>query len=325
MSLIKKSSIAIALGSALGLGMAAPASADVYGVSYLDIDNFLIDFTNNTVPGAGLFTFGSNQDAILNGNPDVSSGAANCFGVFPSPGTCSVGTPTLSGAVQNAPPNAAATSRGEGDYTVFGQNGNFSNSEAEVVRATLTGSLTGTEVTSISESNLATSGSAQANTNVDSNTNLNLMFPGGVGGELIISFDADINIKTEATVTGGEMGIAQANSGATFLLQADGVTLASWAPNGQGSVLCGAGLTCTVNDDPFSLNNTRSSVGAPNSLIDSGSFKLTINGLTDSPNYSIAVATTTSTNLTRVPVPGTALLIGTGLLLGARATRRKKK
>lgn len=324
-----KSKIAVAFGSALGLGMAGQASADVYGVSYLNVDNLLI--TTNSVPGAGLYTFNTNQDAILNGNPDPSSGAANCVGTFLVFSTCNAGVPTLSGNVQNAPPNAAATSRGAGDYTVFGQNGNYSNSEAEILEAALTLDPK-THVTSISESNLATTGTAQANTNTGSNTNLNLVF-GGVPGSLTVSFTADINLQTEASgLGGGEKGIAQAASGATFLLQLDGVTLASWAPDGStgGITTCGAGLTCAQTTLPGgpSLNNTSASNGANNSVIGSGSYSLTVTGLGDSTvgnPYSVAFNTTTSTNLTRVPVPGTALLIGTGLLLGARATRRKKK
>ena len=60
-------------------------------------------------------------------------------------------------------------------------------------------------------------------------------------------------------------------------------------------------------------------------MVGSGTYTLTVTGLVDGTDYTVAFGTSSSTNLVRVPVPGTALLIGTGLLLGARATRRNKK
>lgn len=314
-----KRKLAVAFGALLSVGMVGQASADVYGLSYLDIDNLAVTF-NATSGGAGLYTFATNQDAILNNVEDPTSGAASCagnFGVFTS---CSIANPTLSGKVQNAPGSTSV--RGEGDYTIFGSVGDYSNAEAEVVSAVLTGDPT-THVQSISESNLDTGFGAQANTNAGSNTNLSLTFAVGPAGSLSVSFDAVIDVRTE--VTGGDLGIAQAASGATLLLQKDGVTLASWAPTGTGTVTtCAPGLTCTAIEDALSLNNTSSSNGAPNVVAGSGSYSIDITGLT-SGNYTLAFNTTTSADLFRVavPVPGTLLLMGTGLLLGARATRRK--
>jgi hypothetical protein len=324
---IGKKEFAIAFGAVLGFGLAGQASADVYGLSYLNIDNVGIMFRNsdNSVAGggAGRYTFSTNQDAILNGSADPAAGNASCTGVFLVSSNCSVPTPTLSGTVQNAPP-ANAGVRGEGDYTQFGQVGNYSNSEAEVVEATLTFDPK-THVESISESNLANNSgqSAQANNNVLSNTTLFLTFAGGVGGKLTVSFTADVDVQ--AAVTGLDQGLAGASSSASMTLVKDSVTIASWAPIGTGAITtCDLGLTCVATETGPSLNNTATSSGPANVVAGSGSYSIDISGLVDG-TYTLLLSTTTSTDLVRdgdVPVPGTMLLMATGLLLGARATRR---
>ncbi len=316
-----KKKLAVAFGAVLSVGMVSQASADVYGLSYLDVDNLTVGF-NAVGGGAGAYTFSINQDAILNGVADASSGAASCGGIFGTVTSCAPGSPHLSGTVQNAPGGVVA--RGEGDYTKFGTVGDYANAEAEVLSATLLGDVS-THVESISESNLHNGTGAQSNTNLSSNTSLSLTFNVGSAGTLSVAFDAVIDVLTQ--VTGGDLGIAQANSGATLVLQKAGNTLASWAPTGTNTVTsCFAGLTCTATESALSLNNTSSSDGIANSVSGSGSYRIDISGLT-SGSYTLAFGTTTSTDLIRfqqVPLPGTLLLMGTGLLLGARATRRKK-
>jgi hypothetical protein len=316
-----KKKLAVAFSAVLSVGMVSHASADVYGLSYLDIDNLAVTF-NAIGGGVGAFTFSTGQDAVLNAVADGSSGAANCGGLFGLGNTCAAGSPRLSGTVQNAP--GSVVTRTEGDYTKFGMVGDYSNAEAEVLSATLLGDAV-THVDSISESNLRNGTGAQSSTNLSSNTSLNLTFNVGSGGLLSVAFDAVIDVFTE--ITGGDLGLAQANSGATLVLQGGGKTLASWAPTGTNTVTtCYAGLTCTATETNLSLNNTTSSDGSANSVSGSGSYKIDISGLTTG-SYTLAFGTTTSTDLFRiqqVPLPGTLLLMGTGLLLGARATRRKK-
>lgn len=328
-----KKHLPLVLGAALNVGGIGQASADVYGLSTLELENVQIIFTaTGGLPG--LFTFSTNQDATLNSVSDPSSGAASCVGNFPSAGTCTGSAPVLSGTVQNAP--GSGVIRAENDYQVFGQVAEYSNAEAAVVSALLLGDSS-TSTSSISESNLQTGTTAQGNTTISSNTNLNLTFAvGPPGGSFIIDFDAALNVLTE--VNGGDNGIAQANSGVTVLLQEGGNTLASWAPTGNNTVsTCAAGLSCVAVESPLSLNNTTSSNGAPNQVAGSGNYRLTVSGLT-SGSYTLALATTTSTDLARQPgppppppsvsipvqTPGALVLLGCGLLLtGWRALRRK--
>ena len=182
---------------------------------------------------------------------------------------------------------------------------------------------------SISESNLVTGTKAFANTLVQSSTSLTMAFDIGATGTVSIQFLA--NIDVQADVNGGDAGLAQANSSVTVELRdANNNVVARWTPDGNGGALnpsnCGAGLTCTSTETGPDLNNSISSGGGLASNTGSGFFKLDVTGLA-SGGYTLALASNTSTQLirspTQVPVPGTLLLLGSGLLLGARATRRK--
>ncbi len=323
---LSKKKLGVLVGAALSFGVAGQASADVYGLSTVSIDNLVVVFDG--AGSAGLFEFNTDQNARLNGLADLTDGSASCGGTFGvsndcAPGPGSVANPRLSGAVQNAP--GSTSIRGDNDYQVFGSTGDYSNAEAAIVTATLL--LDGPTATrSISESNLDTATTASATTLVQSITNLTLDFSiQEENGSFSVNFDALVNVLAE--VTGGDIGAAQANSSLTVELQKDGVTLARWTPQGNNTVAnCATGLTCTATEAATSLNNSKGSSGAANQTVGGGNYNLDVAGL-ETGDYTLTLANNTSTQLRRtpvVPVPGTLFLMGIGLLAAARASRRNK-
>ena len=310
---------AVLAGAALSLG-AGQASADVYGLSSLAVDNLNIIF-NATGGAAGAFTFTTDASATLNGAAGAGSGIATCGGLFAVFNTCNGVAPRLISPVQNAP--GGGVMRAQDDFTQFGQVAEYSNAQASIISAFLLLDPT-TSTSAIAESNLQTGSIAGASTGVQSNTQLDLEFSVAAGGSFSIAFDALLDVLTE--VNGGDVGLAQANSSLTVTLQKEGNTLVDWAPNGTNGVqACAAGLTCTAAEAAFDLNVSRSSSGAPNAEEGSGSYSLDVTGLTGG-NYTLALASTQSTTVLRspqIPVPGTLILFGTALLLGARSLRRK--
>lgn len=323
---LRNKGLAFALTATLGMGVAGEVAADVYGISSLEIDNLNILFGNPPDATVNLFTFSTNQDAILNGSPDLSAGNAACSTFVACGGAPN---PRLSGTVQNAPGGGAAATRGENDYTKFGNVAEYSNAESAIETAILLGDAT-TRTRQIAESNLQTGTGAQANTNVASSSFVSVAFT-LEGGILVVDFDAIIDVMTE--VTGGDIGLAQASSSVSLVLTDDaGVTLVSWAPDGTGNVTtCVVGLTCTATEEDnlapgaaVSLNNSSASAGVANQVAGDGSYNIFIMGLADG-DYQLALAATGVTDLLRapVPLPGTLLLMGAGLLVGARTLRRK--
>lgn len=294
---LRNKGLAVALTATLGLGVAGETAADVHGLGYLEVKYLIIAFSPLPTGSApGLFTFSTNQDAILNGIADASAGNAQCAGNFPDLGTCGGGPPVVSGTVQNAPCGGVA--RGANDYQKFSTGTEYSNAEAAIDSSQLASGAP-THIRQIAESNLKVGSSAQANTNVASNTFLDIT-GSFVGGQLYISFEAIIDVMAE--VTGGDLGIAQAGSSLSVVLTNSdtGATLLAWAPNGNNTITtCGAGLACVAWETGPSLNNTVASAGAVNQVAGMGYYEVEVHYLADG-TYNIAVSATTLTDLARI-------------------------
>ena len=185
---LSKNKLAIALGAALSFAIAGQASADVYGLSSLKVNNLQVGFGPVAAgTGARTFAFTTQQEAELNGVADPTNGNATCVGTFNvsnnCPGAGGALSPRLSGAVQNAP--GSAVLRADNDYSVKGLGNQYSNAESAIITAALLGDPS-TSTAAISESNLITGTSAAANTNVSSNTQLSLTFTGA--GSFSVNF-----------------------------------------------------------------------------------------------------------------------------------------
>lgn len=336
---LTKVKLATAVGLAISLGMAGQASASVYAGSRLLIQDLSI-ISSNTGPGGGQppgsdissFEFRIENTARLNNIPDPSASTGNnCGGTFAA-NDCGLVT-ALDADPANAP--AGAPVRSNNDFSFFGTSANqYSNADSVIFDAELTGDPT-TRTSQISESELQTGTSAGASAEVGSSTGLIFAFQTeGDTTDLVITFEADpalgVAINQLDFLNGNARAGVEFNVALTQDSSGDQV---NWSPDGTATNNCGvdaglAGVSCTELDDDEDLNRNLSvsSNGASNTFSPGAiweDFGIEIAGL-GAGNWTLALTAFTNTAMrqTQVPLPGTLLLLGAGLV--AVSARRKK-
>lgn len=325
--------LGLVFATVASFGLANQASADVYSLAKVEVTNLFVAFGgfDESSAGPGDYQFSSQAGATLNNQASTGNSFVTCNGNFAAgTGNCGDGQggiPVLSGDVANAP--NGDSDRAEDTFNVFAEaGGEYSNAESTIFTSTLSsGGLDLTAVSGISESNLVTGTEAAAATTTQSTTSIQVDFTIDEDDASTLTIGFVAAWMSEARITDPDDG--QTQTTISFLSSVTGTEgaaagyFAIWNP---GSVLACTGDNCSAIE-AGDLNETLSTdtVGAPQANNGGGFFQVTLTNLA-SGTYSVALTLGTSTLIQRneVPVPGTLLLMGVGLLAGAGMSRRKK-
>ncbi|MDO9104321.1 MAG: PEP-CTERM sorting domain-containing protein [Methylovulum sp.] len=331
---LTKSMIPLAVMSALGLGFANQASASVYGVSTLEINNLSIvvspaagatirNFNYNLTNTAFLNGVGGATNATCSGTPGLGGTTNNCGGLI-----------ALDAPVYNAPGSTVVAA--ENSFALQGPGANqYSRADSVIYDSQLTLDAV-THQQQIAESELQSGTSASAASVIQSVTGFTFTFTVEQPGSLTLSFDASAYLEASSNDPNGTNQAAQANIALIGSLARDsGGYLWQWTPDGTVNTNCiaaGAGASCTETADADAIGSNSVGVSTdPASDIFTtsgfGSYSVTFNGLT-AGDHTFTLRSETSTNLSRtpaVPEPEIMLLLGialTGFSLNMRRNRK---
>jgi hypothetical protein len=273
------------------------------------------------------FNFNTTNTAFLNDIGGATS--ASCSGT-PASNSCNssgVG-PALDAPVYNAP--GSAPLQGNNTFDKFGPGTDqYSHADSVIYTAELVnlGSPTNTE--QLAQSEIQTASSANSNATLSSGTQLEMVII-ITGGTITLDLDflAYSYLESDVNLLNG-VGISQSDVNVQFQLSSSdgGDTLIFWNPQGSAANNClsGGSEVCTETADGGDLNNQVNAGGSLDNetVFFAGgdeAFGITVEGLT-AGKYTLTLSGVTKTNLSRsVPVPGTLMLLGLGLLgmFGAR-------
>jgi hypothetical protein len=293
------------------------AQATPYAIAY----NNIFDLAISANPALAItdYKFTSDASSTLNGNTIKNE---------------DIGT-----GLRDATASQQGITLAENNMTQQGDTGvNYARSDSQIVSAALNGDPF-TQAWNIAEANLVSDGSASGNT-ARNLSNTEFGFSLDSGGFLTFEFKADPFMQV--IMPGGMIPTSEASAelSVNFSIQnqSTGATVFNWAPDGFVGVPNGSGeniLGGFEADDPYSLNQTLSRLAGSDGTstydptgsggIDVGdvapstfaTYKATTSFLAQG-DYILNLAMRETVDVIRVteslPVPGTLLVMGAGLL-----------